>query len=407
MSRDAGGVATFSQNPDSYVAEVFARLYPPPLHLQSLGRVRSGDTLGGYLLLPSPRHPRIVVPAGHPRAGARAVYRQLTGSRRRTQAARWLLTLALGSGVLDLFSPGRLTIRGPASAESVAGLLAGALDRPRVLITMPVGLARASRKPVLQVTDTAGAALAFAKVGHDDLTRALVHGEGVTLERLAGAGLCHTRVPRVLARLDWRDLAVLVLEPLPLASQLSGPRARSALLLAMREIAGLSAWSGAWSANPFAARLHDALVACGPRGAEFLGALADLGAGAPQVALGSWHGDLNPGNVAVLRKQVLMWDWERFEDSVPIGFDLLHHDLHHAITIGGSDPQTAAHGIVASAPRLLATLGVRPEAARATARLYLLALAARYLRDGQEAAGAALGRVEEWITPVLRASPPQ
>lgn len=404
MTPSTGRKAAPAQTPDTYVAQVFARLYPPPLHLQSLGRVKSTDTLGGYLLLPSPRHPRIVVPSGHSRAGARAVHRQLTGSRRRTQAARWLLTLALASGVLDLLSPGRLTIRGPAAADSVERRLARVLEQPSVLITMPVGLARASRKPVLQVTDLAGTALAFVKVGHDDLTRALVQDEGLTLERLAGAQLRHTRVPGVLARLDWRDLTMLVLEPLPVVPQLNGQQAREALLLAVREIAGLSEWHGEWSDSPFRSRLQAALVACGPRGAEFLQCLHDLTAAAPGVSLGSWHGDLNPGNVALLPDRVLMWDWERFEDAVPIGFDLLHHDLHHAITVDGSDPRTAAHGIVSSAPHLLASLGVEPRAARATAQLYLLALAARYLHDDQEAAGAALGRVEEWIIPVLQAN---
>lgn len=402
MTAQTGRHVTPSHAPDTYVWQVFSRLYPPPLNLQSLGRVRSTDTLGGYLLLPSPGHPRIVVPAGHPRAGARAVFRQLTGSRRRTQAARWLLTLALGSGALDLFSPGRLTIRGPASADSVERLLARLLAKQSVLITMPVGLARASRKPVLQVTDVAGTALAFVKVGHDDLTRALVGDEGRTLERLAGAKLKHTRVPGVLARQDWRGLTMLVLEPLSVPPQLSGAPAREALLLSVKEISALSAWQGSWADSPFRGRLESELVACGTRGADFLASLQELTAAAPRVTLGSWHGDLNPGNVALLPDRALVWDWERFQDAVPIGFDLLHHDLHQAITVAGSDPRTAAHGIIAAAPHLLAPLGVDSTAARATAQLYLLALASRYLRDDQEAAGAPLGRVEEWIVPVLR-----
>ena len=35
------------------------------------------------------------------------------------------------------------------------------------------------------------------------------------------------------------------------------------------------------------------------------------------------------------------------------------------------------------------------------ARLYLVEIAARYLLDGQAAAGARLGRVEHWLLPAL------
>lgn len=421
MTADAGhGPAT----PDTYVARVLGQLYPPPFRLHRPDDPPGEDSPGvdppgvdprdgargshgtGYLLLPSPRRTRIVVPADRPRAAARAVHRQLTARRARTRAARWLLTLGLGSGVVDRLSACRVAVCGPAGADSVERLLAGVLGVTTVLVTMPVGPARANRKPVLQVTDTTGAVLAFVKVGHDDLTRALVRAEGAALERLAGARFRHTRVPAVLARLDWRDLAVLVLEPLPVSGrQARGARARQALVATLREIAALSAWHGDWSANPFRSRLENELLAGGSRRAALLGALHDLDATSPAVTLGCWHGDLNPGNVAVHPDRVLVWDWERFDEGVPVGFDLLHHDLHRAITRQGADPRTAACALLESAADLLAAFDVEPRAAEATARLYLLALAARYLRDGQAAAGARLGRVEDWITPALHTPP--
>ncbi|MCA1682548.1 MAG: hypothetical protein LC685_00870 [Actinobacteria bacterium] len=389
----------------AYVASALTQLYPPPLRLQAGRHRRSPDTRAAFLLLP-PRHPHIVVPAGHPRAGARAVHRSFTGPRPRTKVARWLFTLAMATGAADLLCSGRLAVRGPAGADSVDRLLAETLGVDKVLITMPVGPARANRKPVLQVTDQAGDVLAFVKIGLDDLTRSLVRSEGRTLDRVAESGLRHTRAPRVLATLEWSDLCLLVLEPLPVARpELRDGRGAAALLETVREVGGISTWRGAWSDNPFATRLRAELGAIGDSSGTLLGTLDQLDAEAPAIDLGSWHGDLNPGNLAILPDQVLVWDWERFGDGVPIGFDLLHHDLHEAITVNGVPAQTAAQRLLDAAEDALARLGVDQHVGRATARLYLLTLAGRYLRDDQVGAGASLGRVQDWILPVLRPRP--
>lgn len=389
---------------EAYVTSALAQLYPPPLSVQAGGRRQSPDTRAAFLMLP-PRHPHIVVPAGHPRAGARAVHRNFTGPRPRTRVARWLLTLAMASGAADLLSAGRIAVRGPAGAESVDRLLAETLGVDTVLITMPVGPARANRKPVLQVTDPEGNVLAFVKIGLDDLTRSLVRAEGHALDRVAKAGLRHTRAPRVLAALEWSDLCLLVLEPLPVARpELPDGRSEAALLETVREVGGLSTWHGGWSDNPFAARLRAELRAVGDSSdGTLLAALDQLDDGAPAIDLGSWHGDLNPGNLAILSDQVLVWDWERFDDGVPVGFDLLHHELHQAITVKGADAQAAAGRLLDSAGDVLGKLGLDSQTGQATARLYLLTLAERYLRDNQVGAGAPLGRLQDWILPVLRA----
>ncbi len=122
--------------------------------------------------------------------------------------------------------------------------------------------------------------------------------------------------------------------------------------------------------------------------------------------MGAWHGDLNPGNARLGRTRSLVWDWERFQHGVPLGLDLLHHDLHVDLTVTGSAPADAALRLLAGAPAALAPLGVGPAEAAVTARAYLLALAARYLHDQQSEAGAQLGRVETWLLPALDATPP-
>lgn len=398
----AAGPRAHAPDRASYALEVLARLYPEPLRVGVDGQNGEAEQ-ARFLLLPNPRHVRLVVPAGNRHASARAVHRQLTGTRPRTRLARLLLTLAVASGGADRLARGTLVVTGPTGADSVERTLADLLGAERVLVSLPISPPRANRKPVLQVCDEQGRALAFVKIGHDPLTRRLVAAESSVLERVAAAALPHLRVPGVIARVEWHDLCLLVLEPLPLPSrQLGGDTARRAFLAAAREISGLGGIRRLpWAASPFRAALDADLAACGPRGQALRAHLSALDAAPPRLALGAWHGDLNPGNVALLEGTSLVWDWERFAEDVPVGFDVLHHDLHQDVTVSGVSPAVAAARLIATAPATLAALDVEPDAADATARLYLLALAARYLHDQQAEAGAALGDVESWLLPAL------
>ena len=404
MSSPAQAPAPASERA-GYAVDVLRRLYPPPLQVGAASTA-AAPVRARFLLLPTPGRPRLVVPAGHRRAAGRAVHRQLTGRRPRTRAARLLLRAAVASGLADRLPPGPLLVSGPSGADCVDRVLAGVLGRQGLLVSLPLSPPRANRKPVLQVCDRAGRALAFVKVGHDPLTRRLVAAEGDSLEQLASAGLRGVRVPAVLARLAWNELDLLVLEPLPLSRRrLGGPVARTALLAAVREIAALGASPATgWADSPYRPALAGQLADCGAAAASLLGHLQALDATAPQLALGAWHGDLNPGNVALVEEQSLVWDWERFEHGVPLGFDLLHHDLHRDVTMAQVPPPEAARRLLAAAAATLAPLAVGPAEAEATARLYLLALAARYLRDRQSEAGGGLGSVETWLLPALDAA---
>jgi hypothetical protein len=98
---------------------------------------------------------------------------------------------------------------------------------------------------------------------------------------------------------------------------------------------------------------------------------------------------------------VYLWDLERFEAGVPYGFDAVHYRLQDDIVTKGSDPTTAVLALVAEAPSVLAPMGVAPAEAEPTALLYLVDLAARYMGDQAERAGAALGALGRWLLPTL------
>ena len=119
------------------------------------------------------------------------------------------------------------------------------------------------------------------------------------------------------------------------------------------------------------------------------------------LTFGSWHGDWTPWNMACTRSGLLLWDWERFAQGVPVGFDVLHHRLQSAIVPGGDPPGEAASRLWRDAPVTLRTFAAGVEQARLTALLYLMELAARQLADGQAQAGARLGAVGTWLLPAI------
>jgi hypothetical protein len=104
--------------------------------------------------------------------------------------------------------------------------------------------------------------------------------------------------------------------------------------------------------------------------------------------------------MATLRDTLLVWDWERFADDVPLGFDAVHYDFQSAVVRQGADPAVAVTETVERAAELLTPFGVTA-AARLTALLYLTDIATRYLQDEQAEAGARLGKLGQWLLPVL------
>jgi hypothetical protein len=258
---------------------------------------------------------------------------------------------------------------------------------------------------VLQVSDDHDRVLAFVKAGHNDLTRALVRHEHACLSGLVDRAWRHVTPPRALALVEWRDLTLLVLTPLPMpAARLPPEVARERLLCVVDEIAtGVGITQIAWRDHPLRKRLQRSLATAGAAASTWLEELSRL----PDdviVPTGAWHGDLNPGNMALTWGPCPVWDWERCETDVPLGFDLLHHDLQELITVRRMAPPSAVAHLLSEAPAMLARWGMSAGVAATASRAYLITLAERYMADDQVAAGATLGAVDQWILPALSES---
>lgn len=326
------------------------------------------DVVAEVALAPSARSPRMAVPVRPRAATAAGLSRFHAGLGSRTRATR---ALAAGVGRLTgaAVLPDRLVVRGD-SAGSLAEHLTRVLGEP-VHLFVGVGSERVNRKPVVGVVDRRGRPVAFAKVGIGPVAATDVRTEAAALVRLAEVGWNRVRVPRLIDDAPWAGHPVLVATALPTSARQPAAWREHAPGVVLAEI-------GAAFAEP--ARAFTDLDWFAGLGEQFASledpqlravasacheALADRDT---EVAVGAWHGDLTPWNLAAHRGRVGVWDWERFETSVPLGLDALHHHLNAVTVRRGSDPDT-----------VLAALGEVDVEVPELVGLYLAAVTARYL----------------------------
>jgi hypothetical protein len=402
-----------------YLWEVLGTLWPPPAAASRSGRRArrkagspaspSPGTAGPpglpgiteFLVFPDERRVALLVPRRPRRAAAAALRNYKASASTRDRLQLRAAALAARTGVAEVL-PDRIRIeRGGAGPDAdITGHLRAALGRDLVL-SLHIGAARANRKPVLQALAPDGEILGFVKVGVSPLTRRLVRTEAQALAFLATApvpGLCP---PRLVYHGQWRGNEVLVQQALPAGRPARGPAELCRAMAGLAAVRGLS--SQPLAGSPYLNGLWARVQAL--TGRDLAGPLEQaldlLSPAAGTLAFGSWHGDWTPWNMTMSGGRALVWDWERFETGVPVGFDAVHFWLQGAIVRGGAAPAAAAERTLAEADEILAPFGLDPGAARRVAALYLAEIATRYLQDGQAEAGARLGRVGDWLLPVL------
>jgi len=381
-----------------YLTEVLDLLYPPPCSTADA----AGEPIAEYLVVPGARRPRLLVPTVSRRVAAAAVRRYAEPQSRTARLKRDAVVAAIRSGASNMLLRDRITITGPAQ-ESIDGYLRTALGRD-LAVSIHIGPARANRKPVLQLISPEGETFGFGKIGTGPLTQRLVRAETNALTALGTSGLTKLTVPRVLHAGQWRGLQVLVQSALPVWLPRAPLTARR-LANAMLDIAGCCGYShGTLIGSPYWTELRARLagVNCRSEGGQLEAAAELLAARAGNTSFryGAWHGDWAPWNMANLADALLVWDWERFAQHVPVGFDAIHHELQRRIQNTG-DAAGAVEATVRRAGELLQPFAVPPPARELTALLYLIDLAVRYLTDRQAEAGARLGVLGTWLLPVL------
>lgn len=406
----------------AYLREICERLWPPPavITLEAASPRWPRPALAGgirprssaaheqdceFLLIPGGNRPPLLVPAD-PRLAASAVRHHRAARSWAVRMTSKALTFGLARGFGGSVVRGRVRVHEPAGADTIASYLRVALSRD-IQLSMYLGPPRANRKPVLQLLSPAGDPVGYAKVGINPLTQELVRAEHAALTRIGQSPLTEITVPPVLHHDQWRGQQVLVLGTLPVWLRRTPP-AVGQLASAMAEVARVGGLrSGPLAGSGYAKRLTERLIGASdsPERTALLQALGTLmaQAGDAELTYGAWHGDWSPWNMASTRSGLLVWDWERFATGVPLGFDALHYWLQGEVRPGGREPRQVAAECVGRAAELIGPLGGGAAQPRLTATLYLAELAARYLVDRQDEAGARLGATGTWLIPAITA----
>lgn len=391
----------------SYAAEVARLLWPEPWEAPRMTRSRrrgpAGPGTRDVYLFPSGGRPRLLVPADLP--GSSVMVRRLGGSRAGLVGpARRVLERSLRSPAFPLLGWPRLTVSGGGpDADSIERHLGASLGTD-VRVGVLLGTRRVNQKPVLQVFASDGSVLGYAKVGHNDLTADLVRREAQALASVAAHRPRTFRVPEVLHHGRWSGLEVLVMSALP-----SGGRASERQrLAAAREVADLDGRTLTTLADSeHLTRLLERVLGVGggtggaaaERVLDAVEVLAERHGG-DVVALGGWHGDWGHWNMGVTDGVLHVWDWERHEPRVPVGFDELHFAAQ-SVRPGQRAAAQQQRSFLASVDGLLAALDVPSERRHLTLLLYLADMATRYLEALEHGATPALRLRTDWITSLL------
>lgn len=340
----------------------------------------------GYVVLPSPRRPHLLVPTG---VGGATMLRERHSRRRTVAAARRVAAVGLAGRTRGWRAPWpRLVLTDPAWDE-LQSLLGADPAIPQARPGVMLGPPRANRKPVFRVFDAEGSTVAFAKMGLNELTDELVGQEASALRQVARLELRGIEVPPVLDDRRWRGRRLLLIGALTGAG---GPRQTTRLPEeATRELSERGA-----DEVPLAA-LDLMSSAAGPV-TGVLGAARDtlLTTHADtRVPVGASHGDWSPWNMAWAGDRLQVWDWERFEVGVPRGFDAIHF-LAGRVRV---DPDGAQgeQEFWAAVPGALVAVGVDPALHRLMLVLYLLRIGLRYHHDLDREFSTPVRRRLSWV----------
>ncbi|MCW3843024.1 hypothetical protein ONA70_23270 [Micromonospora yasonensis] len=351
---------------------------PPPGH----------RTVARYAVVPSVERAKFLLPLASRRVGAASTLAYNALRPPRVRANRLAVGVLAGLGATRLARLPVLNVAAPGGVDPAEVLLiaylAGAEGRP---LHAAIGIRPPDphHKPTLQLFDDRGVAWAYAKVGWNDATRAMVRAEADALREQPRDVGDLPAVPRLLRELGWGDLAVTLVEPMPAGvRRLSRPdRPELAAMLAIARRGGPPTPPRPLAGSPFLADLAARADRAGGPVVPALAALADRH-GTTTLEFGHWHGDWVPWNLGVHRGRLHAWDWENSGPGRPVGFDLAHQAFQSALSLRGRPVPEAASGMAAALDRYGESLGLDPARRRLVGDAYLVEL---WLRTAELAAG--------------------
>ncbi len=335
------------------------------------GRKHLGTGSTSFSVLPAATRPRLLVPLCSRDAAARTLARHRS-SRRVVRAVNILASVALRAGVPTRVLPNPVTIAAPNVVGDLTHVMLSErlkelLGRADLAFAIVVNPGRPQKKPVLEVMDQSGDLVAYAKVGWNELTRALVRSEADALARIADAKPRSFKAPGILASEHWNGLYILVVTPFDLPGR---PRLLMELpLAATAEVLTFAATSfNRLTTGAFWRTLRTEAEALDHRVMDLalqIFETLERQVGDLTLPAAFSHGDWVPWNMALLDDSVAVWDWERASDGVPAGLDAIQFLFQVQLNLCRRAPAEAIANTVEEGRDLLPRLGLPTEAIEA------------------------------------------
>jgi hypothetical protein len=373
-------------------------VWPEPIEIALTRRPRrSADAGEEYLVLPTMSRPVLLVPAASSSA-AGALARSDDGQR--SPVLSRALQGAHRRGILRRV-PGIARVAVPDTEGLVATVRRLVPEADAVVVRL--GRRRHGRAVVLQALDAGGRSLAFAKCARGagvDRLRA----ERDRLHELADRPVPGITPPPVLGWAVEDGAAVLCIGALlPGARPASGD-------VPIAAMHALAARSGLRAEQPLAesllvrrlSREAAALAQVTPDAGWIVEHLHRLVAthGDLTVTGAAWHGDWVPWNMVRDGEDVLLWDWEHYEDDVVVGFDHVHYLAQTRRLRDGTDSAAEDAWLVDAHRALTTDWSLTEPQAEATIGCYLAAINLRFLTDRLDDPAGPTDR-QGWARPLV------
>jgi len=331
-----------------------------------------------YWLLPTPSRARMLLPASSPdvTAGSARNYRRIRAPRERAaRAAVGALSgssVPIGARVLQIEVPKE---RSDASSTLPIRAIAAALGRDGIQAAVGIRTG-ANAKATLQLVDSSGAPVGYAKLGWNSVTDEYVRTETAALSAV-GHGKAIASAPGVLATFEYAGHPVVVTQPLPadvrfVKGHVAPPT--SAEMYALCPIVRRGSPASTHQFKGLHTRLRDLTnpMVSEPVGwaLNLLKTVAEVDDRLPVTS--RWHGDFTPWNCARDGRGVLwVWDWETSASDALAGLDALHWAYSEQRQRGVDLAEiTVAHCLDSASQHLIAA-GVPRSQWRTLAQVYV------------------------------------
>jgi thymidylate kinase len=322
----------------------------------------AGASIGrktAYAVVPSLSAPRLLIPLATRKCAANSL-RAYSAHKPLARAYKWALAKGLGLGVAQPLLRHRVYVEDGGRAldslpgePSLARRLAEVLGVTEVQLGVSLGTPSAHQKPLFQVMDGEGRALAYAKIGWNEETARIAQNEAQALHKLSSRGFTNASVPRVLLAEQWNGYFLLLQSGPGSDGWTPSRELTSRHLQFLGELSLVEPAEAGLAKSVWWKRIHDRIGAMDEMGAAYD---ADLTRwtlescaarfGDAEVSFGMKHGDFAPWNLFEKDNKLFVLDWEYAESDAPLGSDVFHFAIQRAALVNEARPGEIARELL-------------------------------------------------------------